>query len=339
MKRAALGLETIADWHTLTTAFHRAALGKSQRAEVRSFRAELWEQLAQLRHDILAGTVAVGQMRAFHIRDPKPRLIHAPCFRERVLHHALMAHAGPVLERSLVDDSFACRVGKGALAAVKRAQQHSRCYAWYGQIDIMSYFASIDHVRLFGVLARRFKNPGLLALFTRIITAHQDRPGQGLPIGALTSQHFANAYLGTLDRFVLEQCGAGGFVRYMDDLVWWSASKAEAQHVLGAVRQFATEQLGLTVKHTARIGRSADGVNLCGFRILPGRLLLSRRRKRRYCAARQGWEQADLLGRIDPLRLQAGYAAALAITAHADACAWRQQQLCRQPVALVLEDL
>ena len=64
-------------------------------------------------------------MRAFRIHDPKPRLIHAPAFRERVLHHALMAHAGPVLDRALVFDTYACRVGKGTLAAVRRCQQHA----------------------------------------------------------------------------------------------------------------------------------------------------------------------------------------------------------------------
>ena len=40
MKRAALGLETIADWGTLAMAVHSAALGKSHRAEVRAWRQQ-----------------------------------------------------------------------------------------------------------------------------------------------------------------------------------------------------------------------------------------------------------------------------------------------------------
>ena len=40
-------------------------------------------------------------MSRFHIHDPKPRVIHAPCFRERVLHHAVVAYMGPVLDRAL----------------------------------------------------------------------------------------------------------------------------------------------------------------------------------------------------------------------------------------------
>lgn len=133
MKRSPVGLDAIADWHNLAAAFHRAARGKGRRDEVRLFRADLFGQLSSLRGAILDGTVQVGRMRRFRIRDPKPRIIHAPCFRERVLHHALMAHAGPVLDRALVEDTYACRVGKGALAAVQRVQHHLRRFPWYAR--------------------------------------------------------------------------------------------------------------------------------------------------------------------------------------------------------------
>jgi len=115
MKRSLVGLDAVADWHNLAAAFHRAAAGKRTRPQVQRFAANLDYELASLRREILAGTVEVGRMRRFRIRDPKPRIIHAPCFRERVLHHALMAHVGPVLDRALVDDTYACRVGGGAL--------------------------------------------------------------------------------------------------------------------------------------------------------------------------------------------------------------------------------
>ena len=80
-------------------------------------------------------------MRSFRIRDPKPRLIHAPCFRERVLHHALMAHIGPVIDKTLIDDVYACRVGKGVVRAARRVQDHLSRGGWYAQIDIRHYFS------------------------------------------------------------------------------------------------------------------------------------------------------------------------------------------------------
>ncbi|MCP5197407.1 MAG: RNA-dependent DNA polymerase [Gammaproteobacteria bacterium] len=278
-------------------------------------------------------------MRSFHIRDPKPRVIHAPCFRERVLHHALMAHVGPVLDRALVDDTYACRVGKGALAAVHRVQHHLCRWPWYAQIDIRAYFASIDHAILLALLERRFKDRGLLALLARIVEAHPTEPGQGLPIGALTSQHFANYYLAGLDRWLLEKCRVRGLVRYMDDLVWWGDSKDAVRDALVQASTYAQERLRLTIKTPVQIGRSRAGLIFCGYRILPGRLLLSRRRKRRYAECRRNWENAYVAGQIDAQMLQAGYATALAITAHADAVAWRREQLRRHPLAPSLCDL
>lgn len=339
MKRSPLGLDPIADWENLAAAFHRAAQGKTTRPETRAFQADLPNQLAALRRDILAGTGTLGTMRSFCIHDPKSRLIHAPCFRERVLHHAIMAHVGPVLDRSLIADSFACRMGKGALAATQRVQQHARRFPWYGQIDIASYFATICHDRLGAMLARRFKNPALLALLNRIIAAYHTTPGRGLPIGALPSQHFANAYLGVLDRFAADHPAICGCVRYMDDLVWWSQSHDAARQTLAAIGDFIRTNLDLTVKATARIGQSHHGISFCGFRILPGRLLLSRRRKRRYAQARHRWEAAYQSGQIDARTLQSGYASALAITLHADAASWRRQQLSRHPLADDLADV
>ena len=81
----------------------------------------------------------------FEIRDPKPRAIFAPCFRERVLHHALMDRIGPVLDRALINDSYACRAGKGTLAATARVHEHVRRFPWYAKMDVRAYFASIRH--------------------------------------------------------------------------------------------------------------------------------------------------------------------------------------------------
>lgn len=311
--------------------------GKRGRGDVEAFRASLDSELAAMRAGLLAGTLKPGPMRCFRIRDPKPRLIHAPCFRDRVLHHAIMAHVGPVLDRSLVCDTYACRTGKGTLAAVRRASEHARRYEWFAQINVRAYFASIDHAVLFRLLERKFKDRDLLALLGRIIRAHESSPGRGLPIGTLTSQHFANAYLGGLDRRLLEQCHVRGLVRYMDDVVWWTADRASARAAYDDARSYLADALHLAVKQPVRIGRSRHGLGFCGFRILPGRLLLSRRRKRRYAALRRAAEHAWQANMRDARGLQSAYAGALALTAHADAAAWRREQLRRAPLEAAIE--
>ncbi len=339
MKRSSVGLETVSDWHNLAAAFGRAAAGCGRNPAVECFRADLEPNLERLRRQLLGECVPVGEMTSFRIRDPKPRIIHAPCFRERVLHHALIAYVGPVLDRALVDDTFACRKGKGGLAAVQRCQHHLRRFPWYVQIDIRAYFASIDQRILLDLLRRKFKDGGLLRLLESIVSAHRTGPGKGLPIGALTSQHFANFYLSGLDRWLLETARIRGLVRYMDDLVWWCDDRHQARETLRQAHDFVTGRLGLTIKRPERIGRSRDGLPFCGYRVMPGALLLSRRRKRRYIQRRRYWESSYSQGRIDALALQAGYAATVGITAHASATAWRSEQLRRQPLAESLEDI
>ncbi len=339
MKRSRVELSAVADWHNLISAFGRAAAGCRGNPAAERFRDDLDANLQQLQQEILEGNVRVGEMTSFCIRDPKTRIIHAPCFRERVLHHALIAHVGPVLDRALVDDTFACRKGKGTLAAVQRCQHHLRRFPWFVQIDIRSFFAAIDHEILLSLLSRKFKNSELLKLLERIIFSFSTESGKGLPIGALTSQHFANYYLAGLDRLLLEAIGVRGMVRYMDDLLWCCDSKEQARQSLQEVCLFLVETLKLAVKEPPRIGQSRSGTLFCGFRVLPGCLLLSRRRKRRYIERRRYWEKRYVQGKISMGKLQAGYAAILGMTMHADAVVWRREQLRRRPVAKLLEEV
>ena len=50
-------------------------------------------------------------------------------------------------------------------------------------------------------------------------------PARGLPIGNLTSQHFANFYLSGLDHFVCETMRVPAFLRYMDDTLLMANDK------------------------------------------------------------------------------------------------------------------
>ena len=123
-----------------------------------------------------------------------------------------------------------------------------------------------------------------------------------------------------------------GFVRYMDDAVWWTEHRMSARAAHEVARGYLADTLHLEVKGAARVGRSSDGLIFCGFRILPDRLLLSRRRKRRYCYLRNDAGARLAARRNRRGALQSAYAGALALTVHADAVAWRREQLRRQPL-------
>jgi hypothetical protein len=102
---------------------------------------------------------------------------------------------------------------------------------------------------------------------------------------------------------------------------------------------FLRLELDLTVKETWQINQSARGLPICGYRIFPGTIRLARSRRRRYVRVKRHWERQYRAGRISSRKLQAGFDAALAITAHADAAAWRRRQILEFSSAMWYEDV
>ncbi len=330
MKRRRIDLNDVATYANLAAAAQKAARGKHRRRQVRSFFNRFDDNINRLGRDILNGNVPAGNLKSFRIFDPKERIIHAACFKDRVLHHALMNLAGPVLDRALVASSFACRPGKGIHSAAAYVQSKLRKHPWYVKIDIQYYFDSIDHDLLLRLLAKRLKGRDFMTIVAKILSFYQTTTGQGLPIGALTSQHFANYYLDGLDRYILEQLKASAHVRYMDDIVFWCPSKAKAQKMLAAATDYARDKRRVRVKPSSvQINQSKHGIRFCGFRILPGTIRLGQRRKKRYGALRRKWENLYRHGLIDAGKLQSGYDAVHAITLHADSQNWRKMHLQR----------
>ena len=123
MRRAANLFDQIPEPENLRLAFHKAARGRRGQAVVRRFAASLNQRIAAMSVAIADGTIPIGRFQQFLIRDPKERVITAPCFDERVLHHGIMNICEPVMDRWLIDDTFACRTGKGRESAIVRAQQ------------------------------------------------------------------------------------------------------------------------------------------------------------------------------------------------------------------------
>lgn len=331
MKRTLITLEAIAERKNLVEAFHKAAKGKRHRADVQAFMRDFDHNLNRLGEDIRHACLPYGKFRAFQIYDPKQRLIHAACFEDRIFHHALMNLAGGALERAMTPDSYACRQDKGVHRAVQKVQRYLCQYAWCVKIDIDSYFASIGHERLLQVLMRRFKGAECEAQLRRILASYATSPQQGLPIGSLTSQYFANYYLDGLDRLLAHLSSVRAQARYMDDIIWWCDNRQTACAALQTVTDWLQQERGLRVKPNVQLQPSRQGVTYCGFRILQGAIRLSRRRKRRFQQRRQYWERLFLQGVIDASQLQLAYASVHAITAGTDSLAWRQENLRRHP--------
>ncbi len=332
MKRAANLFESIADLDNLYFAFWKARKGKNGKAEVRRFRKNIHEEILSLRHDLMSGNIGVGDYHYFEIHDPKQRQICAASFRERVLHHAIINICGPCFEKFLIFDTYACIKGKGSHKAVERAQYFSRRNKFYLKLDISKYFHSIDQAMLIKLFERIFKDKRLLCLLKRVVVSFESAPGKGIPIGNLTSQYFANYYLGHLDHFIKEQLCVKPYVRYMDDFIVWGNEKRLLKEYFGSIKQFLTDNLLLDIKESKCLNYTSKGVGFLGYRIFPDRIMLAKRSRSRFINKFRNYEQLYLSGKWSEDELVSHMLPLVAFTKHADAKSFRKNVLNRYGV-------
>ena len=280
MKRSGKLYRRIIEWDNLLCAFYNAARGKRLRPDVVLYEKNLYENLKTLQTHLINQTVPLGNYRFFKIYDPKERLICAAPFEERVLHHAIINITGLVFERLQIYDSYACRKGKGTNAALLRALYFTKQYPYFLKLDMKKYFDSISHSKLTALLAAKFKDKTLLNLFDRLLASYCVTEGYGLSIGNLTSQYFANFYLGAFDHYAKEKMQVKGYVRYMDDVLLFSNTMQEIKDILHTAKRFLEEELLLTLKEET-IGKTASGVPFLGFLLKPQGIYLSQKKKKR----------------------------------------------------------
>lgn len=281
MKRAGKLIGPITDSDNLRLAWTKAIRGKRSAASVLTYRENLDRNLRQLSESLASGTYSWGPYFSFKIHDPKERVIKVAPLADRIAHHAICHVCEPFFERFQIYDSYACRKGKGQLAALHRAVHFSSKYGWYLKLDVRKYFDSISHEILVRQLERLFKDPILLKLFRDLVDSYTSIPGRGIPIGSLTSQFLANHYLSSLDHFIKETLCVRGYVRYMDDMVLWFSDSEELKRACTQVDTFLREKLYLEMKPPQQ-NRSRVGLPFLGLRVYPYGLRLSHRSRYRF---------------------------------------------------------
>ena len=280
------------EWDNLVEAAKKASQGRRFHRDVLEFNFSRTENLIRIQKELVSGTWRPGPYRQLWVYEPKKRLVHAPQFADRVVHHALVQVVGAHFERRFISDSYACRVGRGTHAASKRLSGLLRsAHEIWGRFyvlkaDISKYFYSIDHNILMDILARIVGDRKILDVFRLLVEESPLKEyGVGLPLGALTSQLCANAYLDVFDHYVKDKLGIRHYVRYMDDFIVLHHSKPVLWSLLDSMRDFLSERLKLTLNCKTSIFPSSRGVDFAGYRhwnthALPRKRNVKRAKKR-----------------------------------------------------------
>ena len=85
-----------------------------------AFETDYENNLVKLYEEINNGTYSPGRSLAFIVTKPVKREIFADGFRDRVVHHWLVNKLNPLFEQLFINDSYACRTGKGTHYGINR---------------------------------------------------------------------------------------------------------------------------------------------------------------------------------------------------------------------------
>ena len=279
MKRFGGLWENIVSFNNLVLAAHEASKSKRDNPRVQQFLFHLEPNILELQAHLISNEYQPGPYSCFTIYEPKRRKICAAPFVDRIVHHAICRVMNPYLERIYVPNSYACRTNKGMHKAVDYAQDHLKRYKYFLKCDISKFFESVHHNVLKDTLKRKFKDRSLLLLLDCIVDhpVPDNEEGKGLPIGNLTSQHFANYLLTGMDIMILQEIQPGGYIRYMDDFVLFSMDKPFLHEAHSKISHYLTEQLRLKLKTEATIvGPAFQGLPFLGFHLFPSLRRLKR---------------------------------------------------------------
>ena len=265
----------------LMRAFGRARRAKRGKGGEPAFYFELERNIAALSDALRDRTWRPDPYRYFIVRHTKERRVAEATFRDRVVHHALVAALEPPWEARFSPHSYACRAGKGQHAALAAAAERIARHKYAMTLDIHHYFDCVRHEVLLDKLATTGADDGTLWL-SRTILAAGNADGTGIPIGNLTSQFWANVYLDATDQLATTCVREGNYLRYMDDMLLIGDDKASLwrTHEVIAAQLAEPHRLALKPKAT-RLLPVSEGVPWLGMRTFPGTVRVQHEGRRR----------------------------------------------------------
>lgn len=296
----------LCSYTNLERAFRKARKNKSKLPYVQEFECSKKKKLLQLKHELETLTYMPQPLTRFILHDPKTRVIKKSEFRDRIVHHALVNVLEPIYENVFIADSYANRTNKGTIAAIMRFDIFKRKVTKNGKrvvlinnrhqvrsyvlkADIRHFFDTVNHEVLLNIIKRKIKDRKLFWLIERILKNVNSI--QGMPLGNMTSQFFANVYLHELDQFVKHNLRAKYYIRYVDDFVILHRARKVLECYKEEIQQYLEENLKLELHpDKSKVIPLHRGVDLLGFNVFYHYRLL-RQRNLRQIKKRVQWFQ------------------------------------------------
>lgn len=250
---------------SLYKGYIEARRGKRMRRQCYRFDTRAGAVLDWLHRRIHDGSYRARDYHRFIVHEPKKREICAPWFGDIVVQHAIYRVIRPIFERSFIDQSFACRLGKGTHTASDYAQAALRASSpssYTLKLDVRKFFYRIDRGILRQLIERKIKDRRLVDVM--MLFAELPEP-TGIPIGNLLSQTYALIYLNALDHFVKRELKVRLYCRYVDDFILFNLTREQCHDYKARIEAFLRNELRLELSKWT-MAKTKQGVNFVGYR-------------------------------------------------------------------------
>ena len=192
--------------------------------------------------------------------DGTQRPIGIPTFEDKVLQRSVVMLLEPIYEQEFRDCSYGFRPGRDAHQALSRLWKGlmGLSGSWVLELDIKSYFDTVDHAKLQELLRKRVSDGVVRRLVGKWLNAgvleegRVYRPEAGTPQGGVISPLLSNVYLHEVldvwfeDVVMPRLRGRAFMVRYADDAVLVFEREDDARRVYAVLgERFA--KYGLTL--------------------------------------------------------------------------------------------
>jgi RNA-directed DNA polymerase len=269
------------------------------------YAAQLAGNLATLLDRFKAGEYRAPPVRRVHIPKgdgSKTRPIGIPTFEDKVLQRAVTMVLEAVYEQDFLECSYGFRPGRSAHQALQALWRGLMRMGggWVLEIDIKSFFDTVDHGHLRNFLDQRVRDGVIRRMIDKWLKAgvmedgSVSYPNEGTPQGGVLSPLLANVYLHeVLDKWFARDVlprmrGQAFLIRYADDAVLVFEREDDARRVYEVLpKRFGKYGLTLHPEKTRLIefrpGNSGGG----GFDLLGFRHLWAKSRKGRWVVKRK----------------------------------------------------
>ncbi|MCL4686421.1 group II intron reverse transcriptase/maturase [Myxococcota bacterium] len=185
-------------------------------------------------------------------RDGGVRKLGIPTVGDRVAQAVVKMYLEPIVERTFHPDSYGYRPGRSAHQAIEQARRRCWTHDWVLDLDIRSFFDSIDHALMLRAV-KRFTDCRWVLLYVerwlkadvQLSCGRVEKRHRGTPQGGVASPVLANMFLHlAFDQWMAENFADVPFERYADDVVVHCRSKTQAQFIRDRIAR-RLQQCGL----------------------------------------------------------------------------------------------